>query len=164
MNFIKENITDRDLKRRGFVLLELILVTSLIGILVTAQIIIISRYMRLHRQEINLSRESFYVNEAFMIIEYQIRSAKYVDAKENRIVLKRFDGLGYDYIRKDKDLDIIISYGSPYSSNTNNILKNTRDFKVARMAQTLNISIEMKDGNVYERCLGLERVKLRGTS
>lgn len=164
MNFIKENIRDRNLKRRGFVLIEIMIVTSLVGMLITTQIIIVSRYMRIHSQEIKQSRESFYVNEAFMIIQYQISSAEYVDVKDNRITLKRFDGLGYDYIRKDRDSDIIISYGAVYSSNTNNILKNTKDFKVSRVGQILDVSIEMKEGNVYERCLGLERVKVRGTS
>lgn len=164
MNSIKANIRDKSKTKKGFILVETILIVSLVGVLVSMEIIALSRYMKTHILEIRESRESFYVNEAMSLIEHQVNDAEYVDVSENRIKLKRFKGVGYDYIRKDKQSDIIISYGSVYSSTTNNILKNTSDFKVERIGQVLYISIEMEEGKVYRRCLGLERVKVKGIS
>lgn len=62
--------------------------------------------MKLHREEINYSRESFYVSEAFTIIENEIKIAKYIDIKDNMIILRRYDNAGYDYIRKIKGLQL----------------------------------------------------------
>lgn len=157
VSFIKENIKGKKFVKRGFTLIEIIIVAALVGIITCTQIIIVSRYMRNFKEEINEAKESFYIDEAFMIIEHQINDAKSVGIKENRIILKRYDGNGYDYIRSDKDSDIIISYGSIYSSNTNNILKGTKNFKVEKNGKVVYITIETKRGNVYKRCLGLER-------
>ncbi|MBI6873058.1 prepilin-type N-terminal cleavage/methylation domain-containing protein [Clostridium aciditolerans] len=161
MRFIRENIKDRKAAKKGFTLIELMIVTALIGIIASIQVIIISKYMRIHRQEINESREYFYVNEAFMIIENQINNAKYAEISDNRITIKRYDGKGCDYIRKDRDSDIIISYGAVYSPTTNNIFKNAKEFIVEEKGRVLYITIETRKGKVYKRCLGLERGKAK---
>lgn len=140
------------------------MVSALIGIITSAQVIIISKYMKIHRIEIKESRESFYVNEAFLIIESQINSAKYTKINNNKIALKRYDETGFDYIRKDKDSDIIISYGSIYSSATNNILKNVKEFNVEDKGDLVYITIEIKRGIIYKRCLGLERKRVKEDS
>lgn len=163
MSFIKENTKNKKIVKKGFTLIELLVAASIVGIIVSSQILILCKYMKIHRYEIMQSRESFYVNQAFMIIEYQVNTAKYVSVKNNIITLKSYERPAYDYIRMDKDPDIIISYNSMYSSNTNNILKSIKDFKVQQEDQLLYISIETKDGNVYKRCLGLERVKIKDT-
>lgn len=160
MSFIKVNTKDKKYTKKGFALIELLIAASIVGIIVSSQILILAKYMRIHRQEIIRSRESFYINEAFMIMEYEIKSAKYVSVENNKIKLKSYNRTGYDYIRMDKDPDIIISYDS---SHTNNILKNIKDFKVKQDGQLLYIFIETKEGNVYKRCLGLERVKIKDT-
>ncbi|MBV7275046.1 prepilin-type N-terminal cleavage/methylation domain-containing protein [Clostridiaceae bacterium UIB06] len=162
MNFIRGNIIGRKINKKGFTLIELMIVSALIGVITSAQIIIISKYMKMHRTEIIESREAFYVNEAFIIIEAQISSAKYVKIDNNQIVLKRYYGVEHDYIREDKDSDIIISYGAVYSSTTNNILKRVKDFKVEGKGDLAYITIETKRGKVYKRCLALERKRVRG--
>lgn len=163
MSFIKVNIKNKKIIKKGFTLIEVLVAASIVGIIVSSQILILCKYMKIHRQEIIQSRESFYVNEAFMIIEYQVNTAKYVSVKNNTITLKSYERPGYDYIRMDKDPDVIISYNSMYSSSTNNILKSIKDFKVQQEDQLLYISIETKDGNVYKRCLGLEKIKIKDT-
>lgn len=161
VKFIRENIKGRKSIKKGFTLIELIIVTALIGIIASTQVMIISKYMRVHREEINESREYFYVNEAFMIIENQINNSKYVEICSNKITIKRYDGKGYDYIRKDQDSDIIISYGAVYSPTTNNILKNVKEFKAEEKGRVAYITIETRKGKVYKRCLGLEREKAK---
>lgn len=161
MKFTKANIRGY---KKGFTLIELMIVSALIGVITSAQVIIISKYMRIHRAEIIESREAFYVNEAFIIIEAQINNAKYAKVDNSKIILKRYDGPEYDYIRKDKDSDIIVSYGAVYSSTTNNIIKNVKDFKVEEKGNLAYITIETKKGKIYRRCLGLERKKVREDS
>jgi len=160
VNFIKENIKDKKFIKKGFTLIELLIAVSMVGIIVSSNVLMLCKYMRIHRQEIIQSRESFYVNEAFMIIQYEVNSAKYVSVENNTIKLKSYDRSGYDYIRMDDDPDIVISYDS---SHSNNILKNIKDFKVQQNNQLLYIAIETKEGNIYKRCLGLERVKVKDT-
>lgn len=160
MNFIKENIKGEKFIKKGFTIIELLLAASIAGIIVSSQILILCKYMKIHRQEIIQSRESFYVNEAFMIIEHEVNSAKYASVENNSIKLKSYSRSGYDYIRIDTDSDIIISYDY---SHTNNILKNIKSFKVQQDNQLLYILIETKEGNIYKRCLGLERVKIKDT-
>lgn len=163
MCFIKGNTKNKRVIKKGFTLIELLIAASIVGIIISSQILILFKYMKIHRQEINQSRESFYVNEALMIIENQINTAKYVTVEDNMIKLKSYDRVSYDYIKIDRDPDIVISYDSKYSSHTNNILKDIKDFKVQQSNQLIYISIETKKGNVYKRCLGLERIKIKDT-
>lgn len=160
MNFIKGNIKDNKFIKKGFTLIELLLAALIACLIISSQVLIICKYLKIHRQEIIQSRESFYVNEAFMIIEHEVNSAKYTSVENNKIKLKSYNRSGYDYIRIDMDQDIIISYDY---SHTNNILKNIKDFKVEQDNQLLYIFIETKEGNIYKRCLGLERVKVKDT-
>lgn len=161
MIFIKEIIKSRLDVKKGFTIIEMLMVIALITAITTTQIIVISKYMRLHREEINYSKDNFYVNEAFIIIEYQIKAAKYIDIKNNMIILRRYDDKGYDYIKKDRNSSIIISYGSSDSSTVNNVLKNVKDFHVERQGKVFYISISTEKGNLYRKCFAMEREKLK---
>lgn len=132
---------------------------SLIGMITSAGVICIFKYMRIYRQQINLSKENFYVDEAFLIIEDEINYSQYVEVKDNCIMVRNFEKGRNDYIRKDNDGDLIISYDHKYDFATNNILKNIKDFKAIQSNKVLYVIIETKRGNIYKRCLGLERVK-----
>ncbi len=164
MSSIREIIKDKMNVKKGFTLIELMLVVSIIGMITSIQIVIMGRYMKIHRQEINSSRESFYINEAFIIIQHEIDDGKYIKIKNNNVIVIRSYKERFDYIKKDKDSDIIISYGSEYVSTSNNILKNIKDFKVEKDGQILYVSIETKKGNVYRRCFPLEREKVQEVS
>lgn len=165
VSFIRGNIKDKRFRKKGFTLIELLIALSIVGIIISSQILILFKYMKTHRQEINQSRDSFYVNEAFMIIENQISSAKYVSVENNIITLKSYERSGYDYIRKygSSNTKIVISDGLVHSSYSNNILEDIKDFKAEQVNQLIYISIETKEGNKYKRCLGLERIKIKDT-
>ncbi|WP_368487845.1 competence type IV pilus minor pilin ComGF [Clostridium sp. BJN0013] len=164
MSSIKETTKNKTKIKKGFTIIEMVIVISLTGILINLPIIAISKYMKLHREEMNYSRENFYVNEAFIIIENEMKNAKYVDIKDNMIILRRYDNKGYDYIRQNKGTAIVISYGAINSSNVNNILKDIKDFKLERREKIFYISIKMKRGDLYRRCFAIEREKLRKDS
>ncbi|WP_190285337.1 type II secretion system protein [Clostridium sp. JN-1] len=158
MKFIKESIKN---KKRGFTLIELLLVMSLIGMITSAGVICIFKYMRVYRQQINLSKEKFYVDEAFLIIEDEINYSQYAEVKDNCIMVRNSEKSRNDYIRKDKDGDLIISYDYKYYFATNNILKGIKDFKARQSDKLVYVTIETKRGNTYKRCFGLERVKAK---
>ncbi|WP_333860392.1 ComGF family competence protein [Clostridium sp.] len=161
MSSIRETIKNKTKIKKGFTIIEVIVVLSLISITINIPIIVFSKYMRLHREEINYSRESFYVSEAFTIIENEIKNAKYIDIKDNMIILKRYDNKGYDYIRENKGTSIVISYGAINSSNVNNILKNIEYFNLEKYRKVFYVSIKMKRGEPYRRCFAIEREKVR---
>lgn len=161
VNFIKEIIKNKIKLKKGFTIIEIIIVISLIGIVVNLPIIAISKYIKLHRDEISCSRESFYVDEAFFIMENEIKNAKYIDIKDNMIILRRYDNKGYDYIKQNKGTAIVISYGSVNSSNVNNILKNVEDLKLEKHSKIFYVFIKMKGGDIYKKCFSIEREKLR---
>ncbi|AKN34011.1 hypothetical protein Ccar_25525 [Clostridium carboxidivorans P7] len=158
MNSIKENIKNKIYVKKGFTLIELMLVVSIIGIITSVQAVVMLKYMKIHRQEINSIREAFYINEAFTIIQHEIDNEGYVKIKNNNvIVITRKNGGGFNYIRTNRNSDIIVSYYSEYYSTTNNILKNVKNFKVEKDRHVLYVSIETKKGNVYRRCFPLKR-------
>lgn len=161
MSSIRETIKNKTKIKKGFTIIEVIVVLSLISITINIPIIVFLKYMRLHREEINYSRESFYVSEAFTIIENEIKNAKYIDIKDNMIILKRYDNKGYDYIRENKGTSIVISYGAINSSNVNNILKNIEYFNLEKYRKVFYVSIKMKRGEPYRRCFAIEREKVR---
>ena len=157
-------------------LIELLIAASLAGIIISAQGLMLYKYIKIHQTETSKSRESFYVNEAFMIIEQQIKSAKCVSAKDNIIILKSYekdkehkedkviyDKPKYNYIKQNghSSLDIVITDSLVNSSYNNKILKDIKKFKVEQDNQLLYISIETKKGIVYKRCLGVERVEIK---
>jgi len=158
---IRETIKNKIKIKKGFTIIEMVMVLSLIGIIINLPVTALSKYMKLHREEINYSREDFYVNEAFIIIESEIKNAKYVDIKDNMIILRRYDNKGYDYIKKNKGTAIVISYGAVNSSSVNNILKNIENFQLERQEKVFYVSIKMKRGEPYRRCFAIEREKLR---
>ena len=74
MNSTGEIIKNKMKCRKGFTIIEMLLVVALVASITIVQIRVISKYMKLHREEIDYSRELFYVNEAFIIISFTIIS------------------------------------------------------------------------------------------
>ena len=147
--------------KKGFMLLELIIAFALIGALVCTEITAVTKYMKIYNEDIGHSRDSFYVNEAFDFLEYIVDEALYVEVNNNIIKLERYDGTGFDWIRRDTQGDILISYGSCYSSISNNIIKNVKSFEVSEVERVLFIRIITKKEKVYNKCIYLDTKKAK---
>ncbi|WP_052246053.1 prepilin-type N-terminal cleavage/methylation domain-containing protein [Clostridium tyrobutyricum] len=158
MNFIKETL--RGNAKKGFTVIEILITISIISIITTVETKAILKYMKLNSMEISSSREKFYIDEAFMIIENQIDSAKYIEIKDNMIALNRYDNRGWDYI-KNKNSTLVLSYGYTNYYTNNRILKHISDFKITQMENVCYMQIKTEKGNVYKKCFGIERKKLR---
>lgn len=154
MNFIKAILKDN--VKRGFTIIEIIMAISIVSIFTTVQTTAILKYMKLNKIEIDSSRDSFYINEAFTIIKSQIDSAKYIKIEDNTIALKRYDNKGWDYIKKNKNSSIVLVYGYTGNQTSNNILKDVLEFSVTEKENLCYINIKTKRGNAYRRCFGIK--------
>nr|WP_281063508.1 type II secretion system protein [Clostridium algifaecis] len=162
VNFIKENLKDNS--KNGFTIIEIVMTLAIICIITTVQTCVILKYMKLNREEINLSRDKFYTDEAFEIMKSQIDSAKYIRIKNNMIEVNRFDNKGWDYIKRNKRSDIVITYGYTNFEVSNNILRNVAEFNVTNRNNICYIYIKTKEGNVYKKCFGIDREKVKEDS
>lgn len=158
MNFIKAIL--RGNTRKGFTIIEILITISIISIITTVETTVILKYMKFNRMEISSSREKFYVDEAFMIIKSQIDDAKYIRIKDNMIALNRYDNKGWDYI-KDKNSTLVLSYDHTSYQTNNRILKYISEFNVIEKDNICYIDIKTEKGNVYKKCFGIERKKLK---
>lgn len=141
--------------KKGFTLIEVVVAGALFGVLISFQIVSLSRYMKAYNISITESRESVNALEAFGFMEYIVRQAVYVEAGYGVIELERRDGTGSDWIMLDIDGDLVISYGSCFSGNSNNIMKGIKDFQVEQKEMSLFITIVTVKENEYKGCIRL---------
>jgi prepilin-type N-terminal cleavage/methylation domain-containing protein len=147
--------------KKGFALIEVIIALALASALICTEITALGRYMKIFRENAYESRDSFYINEAFAFIEYIVEEALYAEMESNAIKLERRDGTGTDWIRRDSDGNLLISYGSRYSSTTNNIMKNISAFEVRQTGKTFFITIITKKEKVYNKCILINAEKTK---
>jgi len=147
--------------KKGFALIEVIIALALASTLICTEITALGRYMKIFRENAYESRDSFYINEAFAFIEYIVEEALYAEVESNAIKLERRDGTGTDWIRRDSDGNLLISYGSRYSSTTNNIMKNISAFEVRQTGKTFFITIITKKEKVYNKCILINAEKTK---
>ncbi|MHC1721126.1 MAG: type II secretion system protein [Clostridiaceae bacterium] len=146
--------------KKGFTLIEVVVAGALFGILITFQMVSLSRYMKAYKISIIESRESFNAAEAFAFIEYVIDQAVYAEAVNGVIELKRRDGTGSDWIVLGSDGDLVISYGSCFSGNSNNIMKGIKAFEVEQRGMMLFISIVTLKENEFKGCIMLNTKRI----
>ena len=142
--------------KKGFTLIEAAVAAALVGILISAQGAAISRYMMSYNICVAESSEAFYAEEAFFYLCYITEHAACVNAANGVIELVRRDGTGSDWIRLDRDGDLVISYGSCFSGTTNNIMKRIESFEVEQNGLLLLITLRTQKGNEYKKCIILK--------
>jgi prepilin-type N-terminal cleavage/methylation domain-containing protein len=145
--------------KKGFTLIEVAVASALVGILISAQGAAISRYMMSYNRCVAESSEAFYAEEALFYLCYITENAACVDAANGIIELVRRDGTGSDWIRLDRDGDLVISYGSCLSGTTNNIMKRIESFEVEQNGLLLFITLRTQKGNEYKKCIILKLKK-----
>jgi len=141
--------------RRGFTLIEVAVAAALVGILISSQGAALSRYMREYTRCVARSSDAFYAEEAFFYLGYITEHSASVKAGNGVIELVRRDGTGSDWVRMDRDGDLVISYSYCWSGTTNNIMKGVAAFEADQRGRVLFITIRTKKGNVYKKCIML---------
>lgn len=145
--------------RKGFTLIEVVVAGALLGILLSMQTGLLSKYMKFYKTDILESREAFNAYEAFAFIEYAVNISEYVRVGNDVIELEREDGKGTDWIAMNGNGNLAIFYDSDSYNINNNIMKNVRSFKTEQRGMVLFVSIITLKGNEYKECIMLKTEK-----
>ncbi|WP_251859476.1 type II secretion system protein [Clostridium sp. Marseille-Q2269] len=140
------------IQKKGFSIIEVLIGISIMSIVSLYIIITTLTYTSNYKGKREETLESVYIKEAIEFINYTLDKEKTSMVLENSIKIERVDDKGYDYIKKDKN-NLVISYGSKNSSNTNIICRNIKEFNIKEKGDVIHIKILGKKGKEYKRCL-----------
>ena len=141
------------IKRKGFSIIEILIGLSIMSIVSLYIITITVKYTSNYKIKKEETLETVYIEEAFNLIKYVLDKEASSKVIEDIIKVERSDDKGYDYIRKDRAGNIIISYGAKYSTTTNNICRGIKEFNVKEKGDVIHLKIVGKKGKEYIRCL-----------
>ncbi|MBE6067890.1 MAG: prepilin-type N-terminal cleavage/methylation domain-containing protein [Clostridium lundense] len=141
-------------RKRGFTLIELIISLALIGTISLIGIKSLVLNNKVYYLEVNKDLEEFYINEAFIFIEYKISKSTSVEktSKYGRSMIKLISGR-QSFIELYGST-LIIAYDTEYPTNYNNIMYSIKGFDVEEKGNVIYIKIIDKYGDEYERCFG----------
>ncbi|WP_186430002.1 prepilin-type N-terminal cleavage/methylation domain-containing protein [Clostridium sp. BSD9I1] len=141
-------------RKRGFTLIELIISLALIGTISLIGIKSLVLNNKLYYLEVNKDLEEFYINEAFIFIEYKISKSTSVEktSKYGRSMIKLISNR-QSFIELYGST-LIIAYDTEYPTNYNNIMYSIKGFDVDEKGNVIYIKIIDKYGDEYERCFG----------
>lgn len=141
-------------RKRGFTLIELIISLALIGTISLIGIKSLVLNNKVYYLEVNKDLEEFYINEAFIFIEYKISKSTSVEktSKYGRSMIKLISDR-QSFIELYGGT-LIIAYDTEYPINYNNIMYSIKGFDVEEKGNVIYIKIIDKYGDEYERCFG----------
>lgn len=140
-------------KKKGFTVIELMISLLIVSEICMVSASFITRLSVQNKIFLNKSKEQFYVDEGLNYIQYLADISNEFTVYNNKIKLKRMDNTAYDWVRKASTGNIVISYGSNYSTTVNTVVKNIKDFKVKQIGKVIYITITDKKGEVYCRSI-----------
>lgn len=140
--------------KRGFTLIELMISLALIGTISLIGIKSLVLNNKVYYLEVNKDLEEFYINEAFIFIEYKISKSTSVEktSKYGRSMIKLISDR-QSFIELYGST-LIIAYDTEYPINYNNIMYSIKGFDVEEKGNVIYIKIIDKYGDEYERCFG----------
>ncbi|ACA55357.1 prepilin-type N-terminal cleavage/methylation domain-containing protein [Clostridium botulinum] len=141
------------IKRKGFSIIEILIGLSIMSIVSLYIIKVTVRYTSNYKIKKEETLETVYMEEAFNFIKYILDREAASTVIGDIIKVERADDKGYDYIRKDRAGNLIISYGAKYSPTTNNICREVSEFNVKEKGDVIHLKIVGKKGKEYIRCL-----------
>ncbi|NFM15652.1 type II secretion system protein, partial [Clostridium sporogenes] len=100
------------IKRKGFSIIEILIGLSIMSIVSLYIITITVKYTSNYKIKKEETLETVYIEEAFNLIKYVLDKEASSKVVEDIIKVERADDKGYDYIRKDRAGNIIISHGA----------------------------------------------------
>lgn len=145
--------------KKGFTLIELLISLALIGTISLIGMKSLALNNKIYCLEVNKDLEEFYINEAFIFIEYKINKSTSIErtSKYGRSIIK---------LTSDRQSFIelygstlIIAYDTEYPMNYNNIMYSIKGFNVEEKDNVIYIKIIDKYGDEYERCFGKKGIK-----
>lgn len=149
------------MNKRGFTLIEIVVVMALVFLMVGVVDSMITSYMKTYKNSVLENKGFNYLNEAIAIIEKEVNeSSSSVKAEDNIIKINYSDGVTLNYI-KCINSNIYILYGSKYSPPVDSsyksvIVDGVKDFVAIKSGRTLYIKVSWYNGQIIERCLAIE--------
>ncbi|KOR26653.1 type II secretion system protein [Clostridium sp. L74] len=141
------------IKKKGFSIIEILIGLSIMSIVSLYIIKVTVKYTSNYKIKREEALEAIYIEETVNIIKHILDREASSMVVGDSIKIERYDDKGYDYIRKDRTGNIIISYGAKYSPTTNNVCRGVKKFNVKENGNVIHLKIVGKKGKEYTRCL-----------
>lgn len=147
--------------KRGFTLIEIVIVMSLVFLLVGVVESMFTSYLKSYKNTILENKGFNYLNESIPIIEKEVNEAASIVKTEGNIIKINYsDGVTLNYI-KCINSNIYILYGSKYSIPVDSsyktlIIDGVKDFVATKSGRTLYIKVSTYNGQIIERCIAIE--------
>ncbi|WP_409069921.1 prepilin-type N-terminal cleavage/methylation domain-containing protein [Clostridium sp. FAM 1755] len=141
------------IKKKGFSIIEILIGLSIMSIVSLYIIKVTVKYTSNYKIKREEALEAIYIEETVNIIKHILDREASSMVVGDSIKIERYDDKGYDYIRKDRTGNIIISYGDKYSPTTNNVCRGVKEFNVKENGNVIHLKIVGKKGKEYTRCL-----------
>lgn len=140
--------------KKGFTLIELILVIALISIIVSMEFDIFFYSNKNYKKDVKEDKYYFYSTEALMFIQSEINeNTDYVQVAANKINIYKIDGKKNVIAFKDTENKIgIYYYENGKSKGNNNIVSGIKDFTADQKDSVAFIAITTINGKKLERC------------
>jgi prepilin-type N-terminal cleavage/methylation domain-containing protein len=143
------------MKKKGFTLIEMIIVMAIVSIMIGAIGSILISYSKIYKNSVLQNRSFNYLNEAISLIEKEIKQeADKIETNDNVIKINCFKDSTVNYIKRVNS-NIFLIHGS-IPSHKNIIIDEVKDFAAVRDNNMIYIKIVWKNGDTIERCLGIE--------
>lgn len=144
------------MKKRGFTLIELVVVMSLAFLMLGVVGNILTSYVKGYKNSLLQSNGFNYLNSAIVMIDSEVNQyASDVKTDGNIINIVCYKGNSPKNI-KSVNGNIIVSTNVGNNYYTNIIMKEVKDFKAIKTGKILYIKIIWHNGQSIERCLAIK--------
>lgn len=160
--------------KKGYTLIELVAVISISFILMVSVAYFFNLFSRNYKQDADNFKQHFYVSETFRFIEMKLRdNVRRVQVSNNIIILTKYKKVPAETKTiKFEELDFNTAETIKISFNLANIqhenlstkrtdilLRDVKSFTAEKRSAYLFVTIEMKNGGVYEKCMDLRYIE-----
>lgn len=160
------------MKKKGFTLIETTIALAITGIILTIVMNSFFNHVKLYKLFVSKDKQENYAKEALRFMEAEINDIQNVEVifLENRIIIRKARENGssvytentiYAPDTKNDRKKIVMLYKPKDTSKTNvqTIVDNIKDFKIYKDENVVYLCIENRNGEKYEKCVGIREVK-----
>jgi prepilin-type N-terminal cleavage/methylation domain-containing protein len=145
--------------KKGLTLIELIIALGAAAVLASALTSTALTYNSAYIRNSKENREYFYSTEALMFIQHETENAQSVSVNSDIIELKYYDEDIKKYIKLNNDGNVVIIHmENNVRKASNNVITNISDFKVSQKSNTIYVSITRRNGEKFEKCIGIKTI------